>query len=302
MANIISQVNINNTLYDLETALSAVLKRGDSGVNSLKQLGYNAALDPDSGSYIADAFAERPNNPKGINLNYGDTSVVFGDTNINRSVSSMMAGSFNIAEARAGYSIMVGNWNTNGQVLDANNAVISDGANSIIAGKDNSNYARSSIMAGQYNVNYGQDGWIAGYHNQIFSGTNNCAVLGRENKLWGKDSLVVGSSNVFGELESGAARAHGNALVTGAGNIVNGAGGITGGYQNKNDHYYNIVCGQYLQTSRNAQAVFGEYNANNANALLIVGCGTGTSTSARKNAFTVTASTSTTHKAALRVT
>lgn len=245
-----------------KTSSNIPLEEG-AGKNSLQQVGYNSS--------------DAAQNKDGVNINSGDTSVVFGDSNINHGQSALVVGSCNNNEAEGGFSIISGTWNNNAE----------DGYNSIIAGHDNANKARSSIVAGNNNVNEGQDGWIAGYNNHIHSDTNNCAVLGRDNELQGRDSLVVGADNALGiaeKADGNSAAILGCAIAAGFENEINGGAGLTVGTECRNDHNYCVVGGVDLETCGDHQAVFGQYNAPVNNANLVVGCG---SSSNRKNAIEV---------------
>lgn len=62
---------------------------------------------------------------------------------------------------------------------------------------------------------------------------------------------------------------------------------FTHGFRCQANNSCSVAIGDSLSTSKAGQAVFGEYNSNNSNAYLIVGCG---SSSSRANALEVTAS------------
>ena len=112
-----------------------------------------------------------------------------------------------------------------------------------------------------------------GYENLI--GAGHSIMFGRWQENYGHASMLVGEKNKnYARVSS----------MFGTNHLNNGAFSFLSGEHNKNKGKWNFLAGYDLTSSGNCQAIFGQHNAPEENAVLMVGAG---STGNLKNAFTV---------------
>lgn len=300
------------------------LVNGIEGVNSIQQIGYNAAFDPSQPGYFGNS-AEVDQamemhyiaHPLGVNANTGDTSAVFGDSNTNGGTSALVVGSCNTNRAGGSFSIVTGTWNING----------TDGYNSIVAGHSNTNIGRNSVVAGDDTQNAGYNNIVGGYDNTITS--NDSGSVGMQNVVGAGNTFVAGMKNQIHAITDNA-KTYGGNIVTGLLNTSEGAFGLTAGISNQNkgdaciingmdskvlstgalvngknletntngfysinngqnnyvNHWNSITSGLGLHSIREGAAIFGTYNDYSDDTILLA-VGKGTSDTVRSNAIEV---------------
>lgn len=225
----------SRTTAQIKNDLGIVQNLKDGPNYGLIQLGYNA--DAES---------------KGVNTSTGLNAITLGDSNTNRAMSALVAGSCNKNDYDGGYSFVTGCWNENYR------------PNSVVGGYWSINEGRNSLVLGYRNHNTGHAGVALGYNNQVKGDFS--TALGANHEIKSTSALATGDHNLLEE------NAHG-ALVNGKDNYAN--------------HRNVLVSGEGLHSNTNGGAIFGAFNTyNDPDALLVVG--NGTSDTARSNALTVT--------------
>lgn len=240
------QLPNDNTVHDIETALTPVLAPG-GGANSLVQKGVNTTY------------------PDVKNEADGQNSITLGDMNQNTGVSAVVGGSDN--ENHASYAFVTG-------VDNLNNG----GAhNSIIAGRWNDNDQKNTLIVGQNNtVNAsGQSadyagGSIIGGHNHVVDGFST-AIFGQKNTNSSNNTLIAGFTNTIGTGADASA-------ILGRNNTIaaNAYSSIAIGSLNTINHFQVGVMGRGLQSGASSQILVGKFNATSTDAVFVVGAGSST--------------------------
>lgn len=178
--------------------------------------------------------------------------------------------------ANGDYSFVAGH----GTTVDGDEA-IALGHNNNVSGNHASSIGTNNTVSGQYAsaLNY----------NNIASG-NSSSALGKNNKATGEGTLVSGIGNEASGYASSASgtgtKATGNrAKADGYNCEANGTTSYAGGASSKANHTTSFVHGTRVTSSRIEQVVFGRDNADNPDALLIIGDGANENN--KHNAFEV---------------
>lgn len=174
---------------------------------------------------------------------------------------------------------------------------IARGYNSLALGSPESTADPATEASGYGAVAIGKAVTASGVRSFAFgenaSATGHCAISMGKGLLDSNGKLTkanVASAECAVAIGLGCTAAAGCTFVYGRSNTATSAAtnSFVGGSDSTASHVNAIAVGRYLKTGRGNQAVFGQYNAVDASALLVVG--KGTSDSARSNAFAVTAS------------
>ena len=230
-----------------------------------------------------------------ISIGYGEAIVpnsMYGMSN-DEILDSWETIKYHIAK---GYqSIALGNGcialSTGSMALGANNASIgffalasgcqthAIGDYSATFGLKNVSNGRCAVVVGEYNAADGQGAFVGGvksnahsfygfaYGNNVHAYAPYSIAMGYESSAGMADKIITESSNIF----NGGA---------------NGKGAIALGWGADATYDFSAAIGTYVKTSTPSQVVFGKFNADNPNAVFIVG--DGTSLNNKRNAFEVT--------------
>ena len=159
---------------------------------------------------------------------------------------------------------------------------------SLALGLQNTDNGSYSLIYGQKNTNIGTDNLTSGINNEhkgnnsILTGTGNISsahngvVCGQNNTAAGSNSIVAGNTNtanVTASIVSGY-----NHNISGNYNFVSG---VSNTLANKTGC---TLIGNNLTANNAYQTIFGKYNAQNYNAMFMIGCG---SAGSPANALTV---------------
>lgn len=139
----------------------------------------------------------------------------------------------------------------------------------------------STIASGNYSHSEGNKTFAKGVNSHAEGLLT--AAIGDVSHSEGSNTRAIGeashSEGAFTESTGYASHAEGDH------NKASGNGSHAGGVYSESNHETSFVHGAHLKTGRANQAVFGEYNEIDENALFAVGCGN--SETERKNAFQV---------------
>lgn len=150
---------------------------------------------------------------------------------------------------------------------------VSSGIASISFGPSVKTYGDYSVGIGASLQTYGKNAANIGFQSESYN--NDSISLGRQNKNYSHSGITAGYNNIAGKEEY-KDKQWGDDPARGA---------IAMGWANNATHACSCVFGRANNSSRDGQAVLGQYCADDTNALFIIG--NGTSDSDRSNAHTI---------------
>lgn len=218
----------------------------------------------------------------------GAFSIALGLNCHSNAMGSLTFGDGNVANAA--YSLALGQINTTNKAL------------SYAIGKENETVAMYSLALGLKNYTNAEGAVAIGKNN---SAENTCAVaIGENNRAYGIGAFAAGQGSIAGakvwdeetqkhKLSGTGAAAFGvgneanfyGTFSYGQGNVASQYNALAGGSVSRAEHANSAVFGRGLLTGRASQAVVGQWNAANAEALFVIG--KGSSETSRSNAFAV---------------
>lgn len=168
-------------------------------------------------------------------------------------------------------------------------SVEANGNYSIAMGHGSKANGNESVAIGQNNTSSNNYAVAMGYGNT--ANGNGSFALGKNNETDAEGALATGigtladgyASATFG---TGTSASGSRAIATGYNTVASGTTSLAGGSTTMAQHSSAIAFGTRCKTSRNEQVVFGIDNADNTNALFIIGDGTNENN--KHNAFEVT--------------
>lgn len=206
----------------------------------------------------------------------GTNAVVFGNGCGAEGYNALVSGlSVNV---NAHHSFGVGRANT----------IYADANYGAVVGYNNNIYGSLSFAAGEKNTIKAKRSFAIGYNNQVLNETadgqshGTCFVAGQNNTADGGYNATFGGScqnyglySITNGLKCIDYASH--SIVSGRLSVINKDChySFNSGYGNITNNSSTIVAGRGLSSGRAGQAVFGEYNAVDKDAMLVVGNGNG---------------------------
>lgn len=248
------------------------------------------------------AFGERSFAANSLNLVFGERGTAFGTNNIVTGVNAFACGSASVAsntEAIAmGYIVKANGMRSfaiGSETEAANQQSFAGGYQSKSAGTSAFAYGQQTEAIGDFSFATGRQNKAIGKASTTIGGNNtvnsqNATAIGTGNNVTGTSSVALGNANTTTAQ---------NAVAIGNGNTVNGYAGVAIGNGCKVNANYAFACNSATEAEgvasfsagigtiarEQSQAVFGYWNADDADALLMVGVGVGAG--GRRNAFVV---------------
>ena len=208
------------------------------------------------------------------NAAIGNRAVALGNGNTAEGNNSFACGSNNVVKG-----LDAGCIGQNNVVQDSR--AVAFGADNIVKGSGSGTIGWGNTIANSYGYALGHNNSVAGTGAGVIGcnntvSDNSCYAFGDTNEVTGLGSGAIGQRN---QISQGAC------FAVGRDNTLTKFSTVAIGRSNTVDHHGAQAFGFRLKSSRDFQTIIGAYNADNRDALFVIGNGT---SSAPLNAFEVT--------------
>jgi hypothetical protein len=220
----------------------------------------------------------------------GDHAIAGGAGTKAKGINAVVFGNGCGAE---GYNALVSGLNVNVNAhhsfgVGRANTIYADANYGAVVGYNNNIYGSLSFAAGEKNTIKAKRSFVIGYNNQVLNDTSDgktygtCFVAGQNNIAdGGYNATFGGSCQNYGlySITNGLRCTDyaSQSMVNGRLSVINKDChySFNSGYGNVTNNSSTIVAGRGLSSGRAGQAVFGEYNAVDKDAMLVIGNGNG---------------------------